>query len=92
VVVNERAYQKLAAAHQGALASAAAAAEKRGWDLSRQREANANKLLADNGMTVHTPDAAMMSAFGKVGEQMAGEWLKAAGADGEAIVKAYRGK
>jgi hypothetical protein len=33
-----------------------------------------------------------MSAFNKIGEQMAGEWLKAAGADGEAIVKAYRGK
>ena len=92
VAVNERAYQKLPAAQQGALSSAAAAAEKRGWELSRQREANANKLLADNGMTVHMPDAGMMSAMSKIGDTIAVEWLKAAGADGEAIVKSYRGK
>jgi hypothetical protein len=34
----------------------------------------------------------MKSAFSKVGDQILGEWLKAAGADGEAIVKRYRGK
>ena len=75
-----------------ALTDAAAAAEKRGWDLSRQREQTANKMLADNGMTIHTPDAALMSALGKIGDTIGAEWLKAAGADGEAIVKAYRGK
>ncbi|MEW5864294.1 MAG: TRAP transporter substrate-binding protein [Pseudomonadota bacterium] len=92
VVVNERAYQRLPAAQQQALVQAAAAAEKRGWEMSRQREASANKLLADNGMTVHTPDAAMMAAFTRIGEQMTAEWLKSAGADGEAIIKAYRSK
>ena len=92
VVVNERGFQRLPAAQQKALAGAAAAAEKRGWELSKKRESDANKMLADNGMTVHTPDAAMMSAFGKIGDQMVAEWLKTAGADGEAIVKAYRGK
>ena len=90
VVVNVRSYEKLPAAQQQALTKAADTAEKRGWELSRAREQAANKMLADNGMTVHTPDAGMMSAFNKIGEQMASEWLKAAGADGEAIVKAYR--
>jgi TRAP-type C4-dicarboxylate transport system substrate-binding protein len=92
VVMNNRTFQGLSAADKKALTDAAAAAEKRGWELSKKREADANKMLADNGMTVRTPDAGMMSAFNKIGEQMAGEWLKAAGADGEAIVKAYRGK
>jgi TRAP-type C4-dicarboxylate transport system substrate-binding protein len=92
VVVNMRAFERLPDAQKKALTGAAASAEKRGWDLSRQREASANKLLAENGMTVHTPDAAMMAALGKVGDTIASEWLKAAGADGEAIVKAYRGK
>ena len=92
VVANSRAFQALPAAQKKALTGAAAAAEKRGWELSRKRESDANKLLADNGMTVRTPDAAMMSAFNKIGEQMAREWLKSAGADGDAIVKAYRGK
>lgn len=90
VVVNERAFKRLPPAQQQALTKAAAAAEKRGWELSRKREADANKMLADNGMTVHTPDAALMSALGKVGDTIAAEWLKAAGADGEAIIKAYR--
>jgi len=92
VAVNERAYQKLSATQQAVLAKVAAGAEKRGWEASRQREASANKMLADNGMTVHTPDAAMMSAMNRIGDTIAVEWLKAAGADGEAIVKSYRGK
>lgn len=90
VVVNERTWQRLPEAQKKALGGAAATAEKRGWDLSKQREASANKLLADNGMTVHKPDAAMMKALGKIGDQIAAEWLKASGADGEAIMKAYR--
>jgi TRAP-type C4-dicarboxylate transport system substrate-binding protein len=92
VVVNNRAFQGLTAAQKKALVDAAAAAEKRGWELSKLREQSANKMLADNGMTVHAPDAALMSAMNKVGDTIAAEWLKAAGADGEAIVKAYRGK
>jgi TRAP-type C4-dicarboxylate transport system substrate-binding protein len=92
VVVHNRAFQGLSAAHKKALTDAAAAAEKRGWELSRKREADANKMLADNGMTVHTPDAKLMAAMNKIGDTIASEWLKAAGADGEAIVKAYRGK
>ncbi len=90
VVVNNRAFQGLPAASKKALTDAAAEAEKRGWDLSRAREQAANKMLADNGMAVRAPDAGMMSGFNKIGEQMAAEWLKSAGADGEAIVKAYR--
>ena len=92
VVVNNRAFQGLTAAQKKALTDAAAAAEKRGWDLSKQTEQRANKMLADNGMTVHTPDAKLMAAMSKIGDTIAAEWLKAAGADGEAIVKAYRGK
>ena len=91
VVVNERAFQRLPDAEKKALLSAAAAAEKRGWDLSRQREQNANKTLADNGMSVIEPDAAMKSAFTKVGDVMLAEWQKLAGADGEALIRAYRG-
>jgi hypothetical protein len=41
-------------------------------------------------MTVHAPDAALMAAMNKIGDTITAEWLKAAGADGEAIVKAYR--
>jgi TRAP-type transport system periplasmic protein len=92
VVVNGRAFQRLTDEQQKAIQAVAAAAEKRGWELSKQREQTANKMLADNGMTVQAPDAALMAAMNKIGETMTSEWLKTAGADGEAIVKAYRGK
>ncbi|MGH8705881.1 MAG: TRAP transporter substrate-binding protein, partial [Burkholderiales bacterium] len=75
VAVNEGAWQRLPDAQKKALSAAAAPAEKRGWELSKQREASANKLLGDNGMTVHKPDAAMLAAYNKVGETMLGEWL-----------------
>src|SRR5688572_8870116 len=91
VAVNERAFQRLPDAQKKALLEAAAAAEKRGWDLSRQREQAANKLLADNGMILHMPDEAMRGAFAKLGDTMLAEWQKSAGADGEAIIRAFRG-
>ena len=92
VVVNERAFQRLPEAEKKALVDVAASAEKRGWDLSRQREQAANKALADNGMNVLEPDAAMKQAFARVGEIMLSEWLKSAGSDGDALIKAYRSK
>jgi len=92
VVVNERAFQRLNDAQKKALLDSAAAAEKRGWELAKAREQSANKMLADNGITVREPDSAMKAAFAKVGDMMLAEWLKSAGADGEAVMKAYRGK
>jgi TRAP-type C4-dicarboxylate transport system substrate-binding protein len=92
VVVNERAFQRLPDSEKKALLDSAVVAEKRGWDLSRQREQTSNKLLAENGMSVLEPDAAMKAAFGRIGELMLSEWQKTAGAEGEALIKAYRSK
>jgi len=92
VVVNNRAFQALSAAQKKALTDAAAAAEKRGWDMSKVREKEGNEILAKNGIKMHKPDKAMQSAFAKVGVTMAAEWEAKAGADGQAILKAYRGK
>jgi TRAP-type C4-dicarboxylate transport system substrate-binding protein len=92
VVVNQRSFDRLPEAQKKALIDAAATAETRGWAMSKVRELEANELLAKNGMTVHKPDAGMMTAFGKIGAQMKDEWLKTAGADGTAIMKAYTGK
>jgi len=92
VVVNARSFSRLPAAEQKALTGAAAAAEKRGWEMSKTRTTDANELLVKNGMTIHQPDAAMKAAFGKVGEQILDEWLKKSGAEGQAIIKTYRSK
>jgi TRAP-type transport system periplasmic protein len=92
VVANQRGFSRLPKDQQDALVKAAASAEKRGWEMSKAREQEANETLAKNGMSVRDPDAGMKSAFARIGEQMAAEWEKAAGADGQAILKRYRGK
>jgi len=60
--------------------------------MSKVRELEANELLQKNGMTIHKPDAAMMAAYTKVGQQMTEEWLKTAGPEGAQIIKTYSGK
>ncbi|HEV8518081.1 MAG TPA: TRAP transporter substrate-binding protein [Burkholderiales bacterium] len=92
VVINERAFQQLSDNAKKAVLSAATDAEKRGWEFAKQREQSADKELASNGMMLREPDAAMKAAFRKVGDTMLAEWQKSAGADGDAIIKAYRGK
>jgi TRAP-type C4-dicarboxylate transport system substrate-binding protein len=92
VVVNQRGFSRLPKDQQDALVKAAATAEKRGWEMSKAREKEGDETLAKNGMSVRDPDAKMQAAFQKIGAQMAQEWEKAAGADGQAILKAYRGK
>ena len=92
VVVNQRAFARLPKDQQDGLLKAAAAAEPRGWEMSKQREKDADELLAKNGVTVAEPSAELKSALAKIGEQMAGEWEKSAGADGQEILKRYRGK
>jgi TRAP-type C4-dicarboxylate transport system substrate-binding protein len=90
VVVNARGFSRLPAEQRSAVLSAAKAAEPRGWDMSKTREKEGDELLAKNGMTVRAPDAGMAAAFARVGAQMAQEWEKIAGADGQAILTAYR--
>lgn len=41
-------------------------------------------------MTVSPPAAQLKADFKKVGETMAGEWSALAGADGKAVLDAYR--
>ncbi|MFN2643719.1 MAG: TRAP transporter substrate-binding protein [Burkholderiales bacterium] len=90
VVVNTRGLMRLSKDEQKALRDAAATAEKRGWEMAKNREKEANDTLAKNGMTIHEPDAAMKSAYAKVGDEILAEWLKKAGPEGQQLIKAYR--
>ncbi|HWA36500.1 MAG TPA: TRAP transporter substrate-binding protein [Burkholderiales bacterium] len=92
VAVNARAFGRLPKDQQDGILKAAAAAEPRGWDMSKQRESDADALLAKNGVTVQEPSAELKAALSKIGEQMAAEWEKSAGADGQSILKAYKSK
>ena len=92
VVVNQRSYAKLPKDQQAALAKAASSAEKRGWEMSKAREKEGDETLAKNGITVRDASPELRKALAKIGQQMAAEWEKSAGADGQAILKAYRSK
>jgi len=90
VVANQRAFSGLPKAQQDALVKAAAAAEPRGWEMSKAREKEGDETLAKNGMSVNEPSAEMKAQLSKIGQQMAAEWEKNAGADGQAILQAFR--
>jgi len=92
VVVNQRSFAGLPKNVQDGVVKAAAAAEPRGWEMSKAREKEGDETLAKNGVAVAEASAELKSALGKIGDQMAAEWQKSAGADGQAILKAYKGK
>src|SRR5258706_13927976 len=70
VVVNERALARLPKDQQDGILKAAAAAEPRGWEMSKAREKEGDEALAKNGVTLTEASAELKSALGKVGEQM----------------------
>jgi TRAP-type C4-dicarboxylate transport system substrate-binding protein len=90
VFVNKKAFDALDKSTQGAVLKAAREAEVRGWKTSREKTKWYTDELAKNGMNVAAPSAQLKADFKKVGDTMTQEWLKSAGADGKAIVDAYR--
>jgi TRAP-type C4-dicarboxylate transport system substrate-binding protein len=90
VVVNKRAFRKLDQQTQDAVMKAAAAAEQRGWEMSKKETADKTAILRDNGVKIVTPSAELMDGLKKVGAEMLKDWEKAAGTEGAALLKAYR--
>jgi len=90
VFVNKAAFDALDKPTQQALLKCAADAEARGWKASEEKNKWYLEQLAKNGMNVAPPSAQLKSDFRKIGETMTAEWMKTAGADGQAIVDAYR--
>ncbi len=90
VFANKKAFDALDKATQEAVVKAAAAAETRGWKTSEEKTAFYLGELKKNGMNVQPPSAQLKADFQKIGAQMTEEWLKTAGADGKAIVDAYK--
>jgi len=90
VIVNQRAFDALDAASQSALLAAAADIEVRGWLLTQARSASDTAELAARGMTVKAPTPELLAGLQHVGTVMLDEWLKKAGANGQALIDAYR--
>lgn len=90
VFVNNDAFKKLDAATQKAVMDAAAAAETRGFAAAQVETEESKAALVKGGMKVVPPSDALKAGFQKVGATMTEEWIKKAGADGQAIVDAFK--
>jgi len=90
VVVNKRAFRKLDKKVQDALLAAAADAETRGWDMSMKETATKTGIMKDNGMNIVAPSDSLMTGLKAVGAEMLDGWKKDAGAEGAALLKAYK--
>jgi TRAP-type C4-dicarboxylate transport system substrate-binding protein len=90
VLVSLKAFNALDKATQDAVLKAAAEAQVRGWKISEDKEAIFKQTLRDRGMTVEAPSATFAADLKKVGVVMLGDWEKKMGADGAALISAYK--
>jgi TRAP-type C4-dicarboxylate transport system substrate-binding protein len=90
VFVNKQAFDALDRLTQQAVLKAAADAEARGWKTSEDKNKWYQEQMAKNGMNVAQPSPQLKADFKKIGDTMTSEWMASAGADGKAIVDAYR--
>lgn len=88
--VNKAAFNALDKATQDAILKAAATAEERGWKMWQEKAGWYLDQLKAKGMKVQAPSPALAAGFKKAGEQLTADWLKKAGAEGQAIVDAYK--
>jgi TRAP-type C4-dicarboxylate transport system substrate-binding protein len=88
--VNKAAFDALDKPTQDAVLKAAAVAEERGWKLAEEKAKWYLEQLKANKMQVLPPPPALKAGLEKVGEQLTADWSKKAGADGEAVIAAYK--
>ena len=90
VFVNQSSFDKLSPALQKVVMDEAAKAEQAGWAAAQQVTAETVDRLKKQGMTVSAPSPQLASELTALGGVMSDEWAKSAGADGRAIIEAFR--
>ena len=90
VVVNKRSFQRLDEETQQAVLDAAAAAETRGWEMSKKETDDQTAVLEENGITIVEPSEELMTGLRDIGAQMLENWKEEAGDDGAALLDAYQ--
>jgi TRAP-type C4-dicarboxylate transport system substrate-binding protein len=88
--VNKAAFDALDKPTQDAVLKAAAAAEVRGWKTSQDKTAWYVDQLKANKMNVLPPNDTLKAGLKKIGDQLTADWQKRAGADGDAVIAAYK--
>lgn len=90
VFVNKAALASLDKAQQDAVLKAAATAEERVWKISAEKSRWYLDQLKAKGMTVQKGSPELVAGLKKVGDQLTKDWLAKAGAEGKAVIDAYR--
>jgi TRAP-type C4-dicarboxylate transport system substrate-binding protein len=88
--VNKAAFDKLSPAQQKAVADAAKVAEERGWKASIEETTVKTEALRKAKIIVVEPSPALKAGLAKIGDTITSEWVSSAGADGKAMLDAYR--
>src|SRR4030081_3387772 len=88
--VNKAAFDALDKPTQDAILKAATVAEQRGWKLAEEKSKWYLEQLTANKMKVLPPPPALKDGLEKIGEQLTADWAKKTGADGEAVIAAYK--
>ncbi|SFE74854.1 TRAP transporter substrate-binding protein [Roseivivax sediminis] len=91
VIVNTQAFEGLPEEQRTAIMDAAAEAETRGWEMSREETESGIATLEENGMAINEPSEALSQEMAEIGETMTEEWLEEAGEAGQEIVDTYQG-
>lgn len=90
VVVNTAALEALEQGDREKVLAAAAAAEERGWQMSREETETAVEKLRKGGVKFVEPSETLMVRLKEVGDAMTQNWLQQAGESGAAVIKTYR--
>jgi len=88
--VNKAAFDALDKPTQEVVLKMAKVAEDRGWKVWETKTEWYHEEIAKKGMKVLKPSKALEDGFKKIGEQLTADWLKRAGAEGQAVVDAYK--
>ena len=86
VVVNRTAFNALSDDTQAAVLTAAAAAETRGWEMSKAEAAAKTQVLADNGIVVYQPSAELVVGLEEIGATMQADLEATASSEALAIM------
>jgi TRAP-type C4-dicarboxylate transport system substrate-binding protein len=90
IFVNKASFEALDPATQKAVLDAAAAAETRGWELAAEKTQSYMDQLKSNGMTVQAPGDELKAGLAEIGAKLTEDWLSKAGAEGAAVLDAYK--
>jgi TRAP-type C4-dicarboxylate transport system substrate-binding protein len=89
-IVSRVAFDGLDKPAQEVIAKVAKTAEAQGWTVWREKSKWYLEQLTARGMKVLPPSPALKDGMKKIGDQLTADWLKKAGADGQAVIDAYR--